>query len=226
MSHTGCEILGGWRRHIRIFGSYGDKHIAFALPVPKTAQSATAVINECARFLEEYPGSFCCYIKDKRTHKDTWRAFGKKLSDFAEAGGCVIELDEDSRVDWYGLAATINRIKNGDVNNGRSAVTMKDAEEFFRRLNLLPDLFPVPKPDNTDTGATPQPIYFPPELKDSLVGIIKKSPIKLLSVDKAISALARRKITISRNELLAFLDNSKASFRTYQGSDDVMIGLS
>ena len=229
-SHDGYDTLKGWGKHLRIFGTLGDKHIALALPVPKTAPTAMAVINECFRFLKEYPGSFCCYVKEKKAHKDTWKVFAKRLGEFVEAGGHVLELDESSRITWYALAATISQIKNGNVTvfspESRTATT-DDAREFFRTIDLIPGIFAQPQPE-TDTGTpdTPVPPVSPELLKTALHNVIKSSPMKLLTTDKALAILASRNIILSRNDVLSFVEANKHSFRTYStSSGEIMIGL-
>ncbi len=51
--------------------------------------------------------------------------------------------------------------------------------------------------------------------------------MKIIAAEKALALLAGRHITVSRNELLAFVNTDRAAFRLYpaKGGNDVMIGL-
>ena len=226
-SHEGYDPRAQHGKHLRVTGTYGDKHIALALPVPKTAPTAMAVINECFRFLKEYPGSFCCYVKEKKAHKDTGKVFAKRLGEFVEAGGHVLELDESSRVTWYALASTVSQILSGNVTvfaPGSRTAVLDDASEFFRTIDLIPGIFP--QSGAGDVVPAPALPVNPEVLKTALTGIIKSSPMKILSVDKALALLADRKLTIPRNDLLAFLNSSRHFFRTYTSKGgEVMLGL-
>ncbi|MBQ7154029.1 MAG: ATP-binding protein [Synergistaceae bacterium] len=229
-AHSSCEVQGTWGKHIKIAGTVGDRHIAFALPVPKTAQTAMAVVNECIKFLKEYPGSFCCYVKEKKAHKPTWRAFAKKLEDFCADGGHMLELDDESRIEWYALASMINQISNGNVNiyqtSGSRAATLSDAREFIRSINLVPGLF---SPNNAETpsNAAPSAPAAPDDiLKEAVLRVIKSSPMKIISAEKAVTLLAGKQIHVTRNELLVCVNAHKDSFRTYTSKGrETMIGL-
>ena len=232
-AHVGFQEHANNWKYIKLLGEYGDKKLAFIILMPKVSTTAIAGLNEGLRFMKEYPASFCCYIMEMKAHRKTGKKFAEKLAEFEKAGGYVLRLDDASRVQWYALAALLNRINNGDVNifaqNQSRAATLNDAEEFFRGQNLVPGIFREPK----DTDAHPQPPKPQPEppvspdvLKVNLVGIIKASPMKLLTIDKAVDALARRKIRIPRDELLAFLNADKKTFRLYTPKrGEVMLGL-
>lgn len=232
-SHSGCEVHGTWGKHIKVLATFGDKHIALAMPVPKTAPTATAAVNECFKFIKEYPDSFCCYIKENKSHKSTWKAFAHKLEEFSDTScGHALELDEESRITWYALAATINQINNGNVNiystSGSRTATLDDARDFIRSIDLVPGLFSSAKPSpDTPKPLKPQPpiiIVEPDVLKVNLLSVLKSSPMKVISIDKALTLLEGRKIRVTRNELLNFLSANKNTFRTYTSTNDVMIG--
>ena len=236
-SHNGFELHTSKGKHIRVFGSYHDKRYSFIVVVPKSHVTATAGVNEGIRFLQEYPGSFCCYVMETKAHKKTWKKFLARLDDFRAAGGVVAELNEDSRITWYALTATINQINNGNVNiylpTGSRTATLADARDFLCSFNLVPGIFAAStaKTDQVQPTslAKPQPVIIvePDILKVNLTSVIKSSPMKIIAAEKALALLAGRKINVSRNELLAFVNTDKAAFRVYpaKGGNDVMIGL-
>lgn len=236
-SHNGFELHTSKGKHIRVCGTYHDKRYSFIVVVPKSHVTATAGVNEGIRFLQEYPGSFCCYVMETKAHKKTWKKFLARLDDFRAAGGCVVELDEESRITWYALTATINQINNGNVNiylpTGSRTATLADAREFLCSFNLVPGIFAAStaksEPVQPTSLAKPQPVIIvePDILKVNLTSVIKSSPMKIIAAEKALALLAGRKINVSRNELLAFVNTDKAAFRVYpaKGGNDVMIGL-
>ena len=236
-AHAGFELHHSKGKHIRICGTYHDRRYAFIVVVPKSHVTATAGVNEGIRFLEEYPGSFCCYVMETKIHKKTWKKFLARLDDFRAAGGCVAELDEDSRIQWYALTAAINQINNGNVNiylpTGSRTATLADARDFLCSVDLVPGIFAdstaKTKPAQPASPAQPEPVIIvePDILKVNLTSVIKGSPMKIIAAEKALALLAGRHITVSRNELLAFVNTDRAAFRLYpaKGGNDVMIGL-
>ena len=245
VSHEGCEIIGGYGKYIRLLGRHNGKYFAFAALAPKAASTATAGANECLKFISEYPENFCCYVMEKKAHKPTWKRFLEKISEFKAAGGCVLELDDTSRITWYALASLVNQINNGSVNiydlSGSRVAAFADAREFIRSLNLVPGLFPetphTPKPQPADSVpesapapvSAPKPVIVvdPDKLKAGLVKVLSSSPMKILAAEKAVALLAGNNIAVSRNDLLAFVNVSRDSFRVYpsKSGSDVMIGL-
>ncbi|MBQ7220202.1 MAG: hypothetical protein IJS28_04400 [Synergistaceae bacterium] len=163
ISHEGCEIVGGYGKYIKLLARFGGKYYAFSALAPKSASTATAGANECLRFIEESPESFCCYVMEKKAHKPTWRKFQEKLSEFSAAGGSVLVLDDDSRIAWYALASLVNQISNGSVNiysfAGSRIAALSDAGEFLRSIDLVPGVFAaVPqKPKPATPMSVPEP---------------------------------------------------------------------
>lgn len=224
--HDGCSVEGTRENYLKLFGVLGDRHIAFAMPVPKKAPTAAAAADRCLKFIKEYPDGFCCYVMEKKVHKPTWKAFDKKLDEFVKAGGHVIELDKESRVKWYALAALISRIRNGDVNiysgSGTRPANLDDARAFLRSIDLIPGLF--------GENRTPAPreqgkiiVVEPDVLKVNLLSILKTAPMKLATADKALSLLANRRIHLDRNELLAFVREHKDLFRVFISKENESI---
>ena len=233
-SHDGWKTLGGYGKHIKLFGTYDGKTFAFCAPAPKAASTATASLNECMRFFEAYPLSSCIFVMDNRTYKSTWKQFTEKLADFRDTGGRVIELDSTSRINWYALASLVNQISSGNVNiysiSGSRTAKLEDAAAFIRSIDLVSGIFqrtttqpPTPK---TPT-IPPVEILDPEKLKSALVSVLKSSPMNILAAEKALTLLAEKGITISRNDLFTFLNTARDSFKVYpaKASKDVMIGL-
>ena len=241
-AHEGCEILGGYGRYATLLCRYNGKIFAFAALTPKSASTATAGANECFKFVSEYPANFCCYIKEKSVYKPTWRKFQEKISEFQAAGGHVLELDSRSRITWYALASLVSQINNGNVNiysySGNRTASLSDAAKFICTLNLVPGIFtatpattwtpPAPKPDDVKPPVRPPVVIVDTDnMRVKLVEVLKSSPMKILAAEKAIALLAGKGLSVSRNELLAFMNVNKDYFRVYPSKtgSDVMIGL-
>ena len=235
ISHEGCEILGGYGKYATILVKYNGKIFAFAALTPKSASTATAGANECLKFVNEYPENFCCYVMEKQAYKPTWKKFQEKIGEFQNAGGHVLVLDNTSRIAWYALASLVGQINNGSVNMygslGNRVATLADAKNFIKSTCLVSGLFTATpaKPMNP-----PLPIPKPPivitnteTLRAKLAEVLKSSPMKILSAEKAIALIAGKGLTVSRSDLLAFVNVSKDSFRIYpsKSGSDVMIGL-
>ncbi len=224
-------------KYIRVKGVHGDKKFAFIIVIPRSHVTATNGVKEGLKFLKEYPGSFCCYVLEEKVHKPTWKKFAETLKEFERSGGFVARLTEDSRVNWYALTALINRIDNGDVNIYTSSrtrpATRSDILPFVSSLKLIDSdalKFPPIKlthtPEQKPATPAPKPQTYHDEkhVADTLKSIISASPMKILAVDKAVELLSQRKVTLTRNEILAFVRNS-SMFRTYSTKTDTLITI-
>lgn len=229
-ARSDCKLLGVWRKYAQLFGTCGHKHFAFIAVTPKSAATATAAINEGIKFLEKYPDGFCCYVKDNRSHKLSWKVFGQRCDEFVRLGGRIAVLDGDTRSAWYALASLVNQLNSGNVNvydaSGVRPATLTDAQGFLYSLDLVPGLFDagISKPEPT---ASPEPAAPMPDIKPALTSIIDSSPMKLITVDKALNLLAAKGFTVSREELLSFVSADKLTFRVYpaKSGSDVMLAL-
>ncbi|MBQ7544421.1 MAG: ATP-binding protein [Synergistaceae bacterium] len=230
-SHDGFETAPGDGKYIMLKGTFMDKRYAFPIITAKNYSTAAAGIKRGVQFLKEYSDGVCFYITESRTHKASWKKFVEQQEIFEPLGGKVVILDNNTRADWYALTALVNQIAGGDVDlylsSGNRAATIDDLYEFAASLELLPGIFSDVAPKQTEPAVPPQvPVIEPDILKVNLMSIIKSSPMKLLTTDKAINALERRKIRVTRPELMGFLKNSRDSFRTYTSkSGEIMIGL-
>ena len=144
-------------------------------------------------------------------------------------------LDNTSRIAWYALASLVGQINNGSVNMygsfGNRVATLADAKNFIKSICLVSGLFTATP---AKTMNPPLPIPKPPivitnteTLRAKLAEVLKSSPMKILSAEKAIALIAGKGLTVSRSDLLAFVNVSKDSFRIYpsKSGSDVMIGL-
>ena len=236
-SHDGWKILGGYGRHIKLLGTFSGKTFAFCSTAPKSASTATSSANECLRFIDQFPRSSCCYVMEQRAYKPTWKQFRERLGDFRSKGGRVLEIDGDSRIQWYALASLVNRINSGNVNiysvSGSRTAKLEDAQAFIKTLDLVPGMFPkstaqtekLPAPPKSEPPK-PEPINTA-ELNNAVMSVLKASPMNILGTEKTLSLLAGKHINISREDLLAFVNMHRDSFRTYpsRSGTDVVIGL-
>ena len=230
-SHDGFISSKGDGKYIRILGEYEDKKFAFAVIAKRNSSTATAGSKRVLKFVEEYPKGICFYITEAKTHKKTWNQVNTNLKSFSDSGGRVIILSNDERIKWYGLTALINRIDSGDVNlhiaSQPRAAKREDIREFVRSLDLLPGIFG--KKDTVRTALStskpePKPAVINPDvLGVNLKGIISTSPMNILTVDKAVELLEKRRIIVNRNEILAFVKANSGVFRTFQSKNDVLI---
>ena len=227
-------------KYIKLQGIHGDKKFAFIIVIPKSHVTATNALKEGLKFLDEYPGSFCFYVLEEKSHKKTWKKFAEKLAEFENAGGFTARLTEDSRINWYALTALINRVDNGDVNIYSSAssrtATRKDILDFVRTLTLIdsqalrfsPASITYAHPSKPDSKSKPETkIYFDDKLfSATLSSVITASPMKILAVDKAAELLSQRGINAGRNEVISFVRNHPESFRTFTSKNhDILITL-
>ncbi len=232
-SLEGFSVSKAPGRYIKLQGIHGNRKFAFIIVIPKSHVTATNGVKEGLKFLNEYPGSFCCYVLEEKCHKATWKKFAEKLKEFEQAGGFTARLDKDSRVNWYALTALINRIDNGDVNiytaSRTRTATRADILGFVRTLRLIdsnalkfsPATVTYSPPDRKSEPR----VYFDDKLfADTLRSIISASPVKLLTVDKAAALLTQRGLKSGRNDVIAFVRNNSEQFRTYTSkSKDILI---
>ena len=236
-SHEGWKILGGYGRHIKLLGTFSGKTFAFCSTAPKSASTATSSAKECIRFIDQFPRSSCCYVMEQRAYKPTWNQFRERLGEFRSKGGRVLEVEGDSRTQWYALASLVNRINSGNVNiysvSGSRTAKLEDAQAFFRSLDLVPGMFPKSSTQTEKLHEPPKSEHPKPEsinsaeLKNAVISVLKASPMNILGTEKTLSLLAGKSINISREDLLAFVNMHRDSFRTYpsRSGTDIVIGL-
>lgn len=227
-AHEGLELSEGDGKTLKFRGTYGDRHIAFAVVAAKSHFVASAGLKKGTAFLSEYPDGLCCYITEEKTHKKTWKQANENMRIFQEAGGKVIMLDGEARTDWYGLTALINRIDNGDVNLYVSSqpkpATRDDIRDFLKSLKLIPDLFNA-KPTTLPLSKPKSTVIEPDVMAVNLKSVINSSPMNIVSVEKAIELLSQRKIITERNELVSFVKSKPEMFKTFQSKNDIVITL-
>lgn len=222
-------------KYIRVQGMRGDKKFAFVIIIPRSHVTATQGVNECMRFMKEYPGSFCCYVLEEKSHKKTWKKFAERLNDFENSGGFVARLNDESRISWYALTALINRIDNGDVNiyseSQTRTATRSDLLQFLHELRLIDTKalkFPPASVTYAPPSKRPAPkVYYDDKLfADTLRSVLTASPVKIFSAEKAADLLAQRGINAGRNGVIAFVKSKPEDFRTYTSkSGDILITL-
>lgn len=231
-SHIGFETSAGDGKYIRILGSYNDKRYAFTVITSKNNSTAVAAIKRCVAFQNEYKSGVCFYVTEAKTHKTTWKKFWEQQAAFEEMGGKIIILDNKERACWYALVSLINQVKSEDVNlylsSGNRTANLNDLQEFIYNIELIPGIF-TEKKINMPVKPVDSQKVLPVDaemLRLTLSGIIKSSPMKLLSADKALTLLAGRKLKISHSSLLDFVNSNKNSFRVYKSrSGETMIGI-
>ena len=232
-SLEGFTVSKAQGKYIRLLGVHGNRKFAFIIVIPKSHVTATNALKEGLKFMEEYPGSFCCYVLEEKAHKATWKKFAEKLSEFERAGGFTVRLDKDSRVSWYALTSLINRIDNGDVNiytaSRTKTASRNDILAFAKTLKLIDtDALKFSPASVKYSSAAPKSgtvVYYDDKLfADTLRSILSASPVKLLTADKAAALLTQRGIKVGRNEVLSFVRNNTEQFRTYTSkSKDILI---
>lgn len=220
-SHENFKVSRGSSKHLKIFAEFNNKKFAFFLVTGNNHISYCNALRQGINFLNEY---ICYYISEAQLHKSTWKQVAKLLQEFQDAGGKVLLIDKISRVEWYGLAALINRVDNGDVNiypsTGARAATRDDIKIFVRSLNLLNINLPKSQnktPEKTESQA-------PASFESTLIEIVNASPMKLISVNKSLEFLAARDHVISRLEFMNFLQSNN-KFRLFNSRDDILITM-
>ena len=213
-SFDGFEISRGNSKHLKITAIYNDKKFAFFIVTGKIHTSACNALRQGITMSSDYQ---CFYISETRTHKKTWKQANEIMQEFINSGGKVLLLDKDSRVQWYGLAALINRVDNGDVNiyseSKPRAATRNDIKNFVKSLKLI-----TVAPVKTRVPAVS------PSLENSLIEIVNASPMKIISTAKAAEMLDSRGQKISAGELLDFL-RANNKFRLFPSKDDTLITM-
>ena len=231
-SIEGFGLYASHGKYIRIQGVYGDRKFAFIIVIPKSHVTATNGVKDGLKFLNEYPGSYCCYVMEDKSHKKTWKKFAEKLNEFERAGGSVVHIDKDTRISWYALTALINRVENGDVNiytqTSRITATRQDLLPFVSTLRLI-DMpsFKLAAASVTYTPvsepAKPRKFYDEEILAKTMTSIVTSSPMSIMNIDKASELLAQRGISLSRNEALSFIKKHRDRFRTFRSKNDILI---
>lgn len=231
-SHDEFESVKGTGKYIKIQGIYNGRKYAFVILTAKGHSTVSAGLRHGMEFMKEYPDGECFYITEDKTHKRTWKQANENLAKFKDSGGHVIMLDKFTRINWYALTALINRTDNGDVNlyllSGSRTASRDDIKSFVCTLNLVPEIFTESsKKTQQKVNAEPESriIIEPDVLGVNLKSILNSSPMRMITVEKATELLSRRRIAITRNELLLFLKNNAGAFRTFssKSNNDVLI---
>ena len=224
-SFDGFEFQKSSNKKMKLLGKYRDYDFAFVIVTSKNHVGAMSGLKLAKNFLEEHTEGFCCYVTEKKTHKSSWNKTNEAMQAFKNSGGHVLMLDAVTRIRWYALTALLNRIDNGDVNlylaSGHRAAVRNDIKNFVRSIKL------VDFPFNVNEGKKDFEVQDSSEISvfNILSGILKVSPMQMLSVKKALEILNQRGIKITRNELISFLKREKF-FRIYNfNSTDPIITL-
>ncbi len=214
---------------IKITGKYQDKNLALILNTANNHASASAGLKRGIETMQEYPENFCCYISEKKIHKDTWKQVKELLETFEKSGGHVLLLDANERIKWYALTALINRIDNGDVNlylpSGNRTATRQDLSGFLKNNLTLVDFHFNDNGDNIDVVEVKEEDNQKENQEfdgDALRNIIKElvdaSPMKMLALSRGVKLSKQRGINITADGLLNFVKNEKL-FRIYKQND-------
>ena len=227
-SHEGFIVSKSTDKYIKLLGEYNGEKYAFVILTAKGHSTVSAGFRHGMSFMKEYPEGHCWYISEDKTHKKTWKQANENLAKFQEAGGHVIMLDKESRINWYALTALINRTDNGDVNlylpSESRAASRDDLKTFVRNINLIPDIF-TEKRENVTASHESRITIEPDVLGVNLKSIVNSSPMKMITVEKAIEMLSRRNIRVTRSEVVSFLKNNARVFRTFSSNNDMLISL-
>ncbi|MBR0203595.1 MAG: hypothetical protein IJQ56_04425, partial [Synergistaceae bacterium] len=131
----------------------------------------------------------------------------------------------------YGLAALVNRIDNGDVDlfldSGHRTATRDDIREFVRSLKLLD----TGGGSDVNAGVSKAQTHRtklsidPNILGRSLLTILNKSPMRMISINKAMENLSKNGIQISESDLAAFLKANPERFKLFSSKSDMIISL-
>ncbi|MBQ4470046.1 MAG: ATP-binding protein [Synergistaceae bacterium] len=217
------------RGHLKIQGEADGKKYSFFIVTPKVHSASLKALNQAIRILKSSSENKCFYIAD--THKKTWNKVGNLTDEFIDNGGHAYILDKDSRIDWYGLAALVNRIDNGDVDlfldSGHRTATRDDIREFVRSLKLLD----TGGGSDVNAGVSKAQTHRtklsidPNILGRSLLTILNKSPMRMISINKAMENLSKNSIQISESDLAAFLKANPERFKLFSSKSDMIISL-
>ena len=225
-SHEGFEIQKGEGKYIKLTGKYREEKFAFVVCAQRHNAVAGAAFKRGNKFFTECPSGKCFYITEDIVNKPTWRKVNELRSDFENSGGHVIMLDRNTRINWYALTALIDRMDNGDVNvylpSGTRTASRDDIKNFISTIELIPGIFNVTtRPENVPHDTRPDILAM------NLKSLLKSSPMYMITVSKAIEMLSRRKIIVSREELVSYLKSSTGVFKTYAPNDgDTLIAFS
>lgn len=238
-SHKEFELVKGDGKYIRLMGNYGHEKFAFIVCARRNSSSSCAAFRRGNDFFSVCPLGKCFYITEDRTNKSTWRKVKELRDIFMSSGGHVITLDKDTRINWYALTALINRADNGDVNlylmSGSRAASRDDLKNFIRTIELIPGIFSdkseqaVKTPERMHEGGNEdgheKTVIEPDVLLVNLKSILKSSAMNMIAMNRAIEMLSRRKIIVTREELISFLKNDTGTFKTYASANDTLIAL-
>ncbi len=232
-SREGVTVAKSSGKYIRLKGCEGERKFAFIIVTPKNHFTATSAVSEGMRFMADNPGSFCCYVLDEKSHKDTWKKFYEKLKEFEDSGGFTVRLDKKKRADWYALTDLINRVDNGDINiyldSSSRTATREDLNAFVRTLTLV-DMNGLKNPvEHTETQTTTEgtqiEIKFDTFTAESLYKILQTSAMNIMNPDKASELLDQEKgIKLTRNDVIALAKSREEMFRIFGSNDNILIG--
>ena len=220
-SLKGFTLKKGEGKYIKFLGSHGSRKFAFIVSTAKNHSTVSAALKEGISFMREVPESQCFYITEAGIHKTSWKQANEALRSFTEHGGTALILDNEKRVSWYALTALINRVDNGDVNVYSSSkprpASRDDIRDFVRTLRLI-------EADPLKSQYTPSAVDGQ-KVSDTLKGLIASSPMKILSINKALDFLSQRGIKSDRNELTDFVKKNAILFKTFKSKNDILITL-
>ena len=215
-SFDGFEVRTSKIKNITITADYNDKKFAFIIVTSKSHFVATAGLKQGISLINHDKKDFCFYISEKKLLKPGYKQARAALAEFEEAGGRPIMLDDESRIQWYALTSLINRTENGDVNlylsSGNRPAVIDDIKDFIKSLKLISTKIIDPVPTGINSAA----------LSNILSEFVEASPMRMLSVNKAVDLLSQRNIKMTADELLTFAGNEK-TFKAYKSQDNTPI---
>ena len=207
---------------------------AFIVLTPAAYGAAGAGLRRGIKFLQQHQGALCCYITDGRTHKgpQNWRVVGQLLEEFCGLGGEVRILDEEARAKWYGLAALIDKLDNGDVtlwsgSDMRRAVR-GDLERYMKE-GFSEDLLGLGSKTSGNTegkasaGTSAKEAPNDEAVADLLDSFLNRSPMKLLTMSKLLVMFKDAGVSVTHTGLLACASRFKDRFRFYPSGNDAII---
>lgn len=233
--------------YVRLRGTWGKTECAFIVLTSKNHSSVRAALKRGIIFLTQHPKGLCLYVTERQTAHwpASWKVVHQHMSEFAELGGRFLVLDDEERVQWYGLVALFNKLENGDVtllsSSGQRSASRDDLRRYMKEafpsdfLKLgnsqsqqkLPgrgdDAEPAASPRPSPNKRTPSPTPNDEPLAQILLSLLDTSPMKLLPAGKMVEMLSSRNLDVSITRLLACVSRFQGQFHVYPAGKDTLI---
>ena len=229
-------IQPGPNKFITLVGKFQNTNedrvdCAFIINTAEHPMTVQACFNHGMKFLQDHSNAYCYYISDERCafrDEKRWPKVHQVKNEFKKLRGRTILLNKIQAVTWYGLVSLIFKLENGDVSLGPRAASEKDLELYMKNgfeEKLLPSPHRMDDAPEEPPPSPPSPPADTSSVEKKIIGILKTSPMRMLTIPLLIGKLQVENVKIVHEQLLELLGGRKEKFSLYPSGDGTLVML-